>query len=73
MQQEEDGLTNAEIVKDLVHNWLHQIDHQNPELNPCCFFCMFCVIRPFFEDVKEGRILKKIKQIQILVCLTSLR
>jgi len=36
MQQEEDGMTKAEIVKDLVHSWLHHIDHPNPELKPYC-------------------------------------
>jgi hypothetical protein len=35
-QQEEDGMTKAEIVKDLVHNWPELFDHQNPELNTCC-------------------------------------
>jgi hypothetical protein len=37
MQQEEDGMTKAEIVKDLVHSWPEYIDHPNPELNPCYF------------------------------------
>jgi len=36
-QQEEDGMTKAEIVKDLVHSWPELFDHPNPELNTCCF------------------------------------
>jgi len=34
---------------------------------------MLSVFRPSFEVVKEGRILNKIKQIQILGCLILLR
>ena len=34
-QQEEDGMTNAEIEKDHVHSWPELFDHQNPELNTC--------------------------------------
>jgi hypothetical protein len=30
MQQEEDEMTKAEIVKDLVHSWPEYIDHQIP-------------------------------------------
>jgi hypothetical protein len=29
MQQEIDGITKEEIIKDLVHSWLHHIDRQN--------------------------------------------
>jgi hypothetical protein len=29
VMQGEDGMTKAEIVNDLVHNWLYHIDHQN--------------------------------------------
>ena len=35
MHQEEDGMTKAEIVKNLVLSWQELFDHQNPELNTC--------------------------------------
>ena len=35
-QQEEDGMTKAEVVKDLVLSWPELFDHQEPELNACC-------------------------------------
>ena len=35
-QQEEDGMTKAEIVKNLDHSWTEYTEHQLPELNACC-------------------------------------
>ena len=35
-QQEEDGMTKAEVVKDLVLSWPELFDHQKTELNACC-------------------------------------
>jgi hypothetical protein len=44
-----------------------QFDRQNLALNPCCFRMYVNCYQTVFEVVKEGRILYKIKHLQIQI------
>jgi hypothetical protein len=40
-----------------------KINNSNPVLNPCCLVMYVKFFKPFFEVVKKGRMLMKIKQL----------